>query len=587
MKNNILFIISVIILLVCITNVNALVTYNEGFENGFDSIQYWILSGTANITSFGYGLNDSNYSFNASNSGGFIFGQQFNNTNDSLILIHNVTYLINFSYDTEFLTSGIYVGVGSNVTNPLADYGLACIFYDDFVGVGLYCDYNFGYFPLVPVSLNKDNTYLITYKIDTDLNEWYLYIDNNYISFNPADTGNADGGISLVSDQPLTNFIIYADSNTEETWALIDDICVYNGTYSDCDFTFTPPQAYIPNMTVNFISPTPSNNTVSNNTFFIVNVSTSQDAINCNLTLNNSQSYNMSNRSGTVFTYNVTNLLNGTYSYSVNCSTVNVSNISETRYFTVNQSESNPNPYIPNMTVLFISPTYSNNSQVSNSNFTFINISTSQSVLFCNLSFNGTYYNMSNRSGTVFSYNVTQLNTSYQYNYYVNCSSVNVSNISETRYITFLPCTNNYTKTVQQCIGGAKLIVYTDNNMCMIQTGFPLNNGTYELCNIVENNILSIDTNLILLIILISIIIYSARFSILSSGIYKSISAITGIFIIVLSIVLFDIIKSGILINEVAYTIISIVSYILLLIGFIIIVYAIINVFTYKNNKKQ
>lgn len=80
----------------------------------------------------------------------------------------------------------------------------------------------------------------------------------------------------------------------------------------------------------------------------------------------------------------------------------------------------------------FISPTPSNNS-VLLVNSSVINVSGSSSMTGCLLNLSGVIYNMTNVTGNVFTYNLTQLNNTL-YEYYVNCSIGSTFNVTERRY---------------------------------------------------------------------------------------------------------------------------------------------------------
>lgn len=375
------------VLIVCSQFAHAQLFFNDTFEDG--DMSDWLLSNTPfpNVTAIDPII--GNFSLNISQS---TFSQSYQIQNLSALNHSNVSFYIIINSDGA--VSDNTVSVGDDLTfsvNPISIMGVGCSFGGSSTdpNFGIKCGYNLGAQPDVYdiySNITRFHVYNITYVLDFVVEEWYLYINHTFINFS-INVGTIDGGIPFSSlrsasadgnsSPSLDHVIIYNDNPTA---LYTDNICVYNETYDECGFNQIV-NTYIPNITVNFIDPT---------------------------------------------------YLDGT------------------------------------------------NTQA---NSTVINVTTSQSALKCNLSFGNVFYNMSNITGTIFTFNITHLNLT-TYSYFVNCSTINVSNLTEVRTLTIVPCPNEYYKTVQPCINGVRTKIYADNSSCSTQTNFPSDNGTNEECSI-------------------------------------------------------------------------------------------------------
>lgn len=189
-----------------------------------------------------------------------------------------------------------------------------------------------------------------------------------------------------------------------------------------------------PQITLNL----PANNTQFNNTqdinFNFTAVDDYNTTLSCSIYLDNVLNQtNSSTLNNTLTNFLITNIGYGSHSWFVNCSDGSLSNVSETRYFTIVDTIS--------PTVTFISPTPANGT-VQNVNWVYINVTAvdgQTAISSCLLEWAGVNESMTMiGTGTSVScyINMTGLNDgSYSYKAYTN-DSVNNWGVSETRQVT-------------------------------------------------------------------------------------------------------------------------------------------------------
>ncbi|MEM2173911.1 MAG: hypothetical protein QW199_00300 [Candidatus Pacearchaeota archaeon] len=197
---------------------------------------------------------------------------------------------------------------------------------------------------------------------------------------------------------------------------------------------WTAPPNQAPQITLNL----PANNTQFNNTqninFNFTAIDDLNTILNCSIYLDNVLNQtNSSTANNTLTNFLINGISYGSHNWSVNCSDGELSNVSEIRYFTINDTIG--------PSIVFVSPTPNNNAVLSRDWVT-INASVSDilsNIDACILEWNGSNESMTKvGSGTnVTCYtNKTGLtgNTNYTYKVYANDTSNNW-NVSETRNV--------------------------------------------------------------------------------------------------------------------------------------------------------
>ena len=175
----------------------------------------------------------------------------------------------------------------------------------------------------------------------------------------------------------------------------------------------------------------PANNTQFNNTqdinFNFTAIDDYNSTLNCSIYLDNVLNQtNNSVQNNTLTNFLITGISYGNHNWSINCSDGSLSNISETRYFSVNDTQS---PLIQ-----FVSPTPANNSIIF-TDYVYVNVTSNENLDAAILEWNSTNESMSG-TGINWYKNKTSLSEgNYTYKVYANDSAGNW-NVSEERMIT-------------------------------------------------------------------------------------------------------------------------------------------------------
>jgi hypothetical protein len=158
-------------------------------------------------------------------------------------------------------------------------------------------------------------------------------------------------------------------------------------------------------------------------------------------------------------------------------------------------------------------------------------------------------YNIGNFSSGTNSYNWTiNANTTSAGWYYTIiqvCDGFGSCDESISEYY-FNICMNNWQVRNQPCLGGVKLSDYYDVNGCNIAYDYPSTNGTYENCSyiqqieIVGDNMINFSPELIIMIIIFVMFLISLNMAINSSGYYKGIFVISGLLLIAVTLIFYN-----------------------------------------------
>ena len=180
-----------------------------------------------------------------------------------------------------------------------------------------------------------------------------------------------------------------------------------------------------------------------------------------------------------------------------------------------------------------------------------------------------------NTTNYLYTGNSLPINT-YLYPYNLICDVYNNCDIS--LGCSFSICESDWNKTIQPCLGSARLIVYQDLYSCGGYFTIPNNNNTYEYC---ESGVIkmTIDAGIYLSLLILGLIILSLIIGLRSNGIYKGgFIAVSGAFMIPYIILLRTYVFSSDL-SSVYYTITNIVASLMFLIAVLLIIIGFINLF--------
>jgi uncharacterized repeat protein (TIGR01451 family) len=235
---------------------------------------------------------------------------------------------------------------------------------------------------------------------------------------------------SSVANNTNTNFTVSGLSQGLQNWSVsCTDLAGNTNTTSSRNFTI---DTIAP--AIQFVSPANGAYLNSNSTTFTFNfTSTSSPAANCSIYVDgilNQTNSSVANNTNTNFT--ISGLANGLQNWSVSCTDLaGNTNTSASRNFTM---ETGP------PAITFVSPTPANDTAI-NVNWTYVNITSNETLTAAYLEWNGTNVSMSG-SGTNWFLNQTGLsNGAYTYKVYGNDSYGNVG-VSQTMTVivnTMLP----------------------------------------------------------------------------------------------------------------------------------------------------
>lgn len=193
--------------------------------------------------------------------------------------------------------------------------------------------------------------------------------------------------------------------------------------------------------------------------------------------------------------------------------------------------------------ITFISPTPINNALLNDTNTMMVNVSLNFASLNCEFMYEngiGLWLSMTEFNTTEYWYNVSSLYPlPYGVSWYqARCENDTAWIYSENRTInvSFIPpCAENWVAYNTSCISNSRLMIFYEANMCNTTTSLPVTNGTYQACISPPSQIkLSIDNNLLLLMMLIIGFFASIIFAIKSSDIETSIFYVIASFMLIM-----------------------------------------------------
>ena len=149
-------------------------------------------------------------------------------------------------------------------------------------------------------------------------------------------------------------------------------------------------------------------------------------------------------------------------------------------------------------------------------------------------------------------------------------------------------CENSYSQNVAPCTDSVRLITFSDDNSCSEIYNIPASNGTYESCEIPATQVvISVQTELLMMLIIICFLILSMMIALRSTGISRSIIAFTGVTVIALGILIRSMLIDGSPMNYQIYMVGNIFVSVMSLIGLGLIGIGIFNMIAVNKDKKE